>query len=338
MSAFFKKIFETLAPENTDPSKEASRRSCGVMSRQMVLDALVSHFDQEMEFESTKVSMLFHTSFVVYLNEEDYLRISPSFLMTAKDAVTMFLNRIKDRLPKYPNYVPHSRYWVLQLVNIPEGTFIDGVSDDEMGSNMIIVKSTIFPDDEYDASTGNGDGGRVVTTLHTKSSMKAMPKAMNMTALLGLDQLDKDKFRIRFDQENVLGLKAPNLSLNPPGMPSDPVVEPTIARLTADDGRFFESGRVFTTYQMKSDSLKICGRNGVAMPGESIVRVDSEAILNPHCVIRYDRARSTFFIAAVGPVKLNERQIPIGVSQWVLLPDRSTILLDDEVQLSFRIG
>lgn len=336
MSAFFKKIIDVLAPEN--PGKEASSANAsasGQMSRQAVLDALVNHFDQEMDFESTKVSMLFHTSYVVYLREADYERISPSFLMTANDAVTMFLDRVKNSMRKYPSYQPHSRYWVFQLVSIPEGTVIEGMPEDDIESGMILVKSTLFPDDDYES--GGEGGGRVVTTMHTKNSMVALPKAVNMQALLGLDQLDKDKFRIRFDQNNVLGFAsgaavAAGGAPMPPGIPSAQM-EP-VGRLTADDGRFVGAGRLFTTYQMRSDTVRICGRNGVAIPGEPIVCVDNDKVMNPHCMIRRDAATDRFFIAAQGPVKLNERRLIQG--QWTPLPDKSVILLNDDIQISFR--
>lgn len=341
MSAFIKKIFETLAPES--PKRRSSARPVEqTMSRQAILDALLNHFDREMKNESTEISMLFHTSFVVYLREEEYRRMSPSFLMTARDAVTLFLRRIKERLSKYPDYRPHSRYWVLQLVNIPEGTIIDGIEDDDMDSDMILIKSTLFPEDEYDSSQAGGVGeGRVVTTLHTKNSMKALPKAMHMNVLLGLDQLAKDKYRIKFDQNDVLGFgdSIPfETGRQIPLIPTIPAVEVApVARLTADDGRFIDNGRTFTTYQMNGDMLKIFGRNGNLLPGESILKVDSDEVMNPHCIIRRDTAKNTFFICAYGPVRLNERSIPSGGTQWILLPDRSAILLNEEVQISFRI-
>ena len=345
MSAFFKKIFSVLAPDSPGrqmtSSTSDSESGYEAMSRQAVLDALLSHFDQEMAFESTQVSMLFHTSFIVYLREQDYDRISPSFLMTAKDAVTLFLRRIKEKMEDYPGYMPHSRYWVLQLVNIPEGTMIDGVTDQEMDSNMIIVKSSIFPEDEYDSFGGAQQGeGRVVTTLHTKSSMKALPKALNMTTLLGLDQLDKDKYRIKFDQDNYLGFGSSSPfdsgRILPQGVRSD--TPAAVARLTADDGRFVAGGRVFTTFQMRGESVKICGRNGMAVPGESIVNIDSDEVMNPHCIIRRDPSQRKFYIAAYGPVRLNERKLPAGGTQWFLLPDRSIILLNEDTQISFSIS
>lgn len=339
MSAFFKKIIDVLAPENPGKDQPDNKNpKHDQMSRQAVLDALVDHFDQEMAFESTKVSMLFHTSYVVYLREADYDRISPSFLMTANDAVTMFLDRVKNAMKKYPSYQPHSRYWVFQLVCIPEGTVIDGMPEEDIESGMILVKSTIFPEDDYES--GGDGGGRVVTTMHTKNSMVALPKAVNMQALLGLDQLDKDKFRIRFDQNNVLGFASPSAggapgvsgAPVPPGLPVEQI--DAVGCLVADDCRFIGGGRLFTTYQMRSDTVRICGRNGVATPGEPTVCIDNDQVMNPHCEIRRDPLSKRFFIVAQGPVKLNERRLIQG--ELVPLPGRSVIMLNDDIQISFK--
>ncbi|MCM1293160.1 MAG: hypothetical protein NC230_06250 [Bacteroides sp.] len=329
MSAFLKKILDVLAPTNEgERSKDAGSGSSSV-TRQAVLDALMQQFNHEMEFESTSVSMLFHTEFVVYLREKDYERISPGFQLTAMDAVKLFMIRIRENMKKYPDYVAHSRYWVFQLVNIPADALIDGIPTEEMEDKMILIKSSIFPTDDYESNSG---GGRVVTTMHTKSSMMAMPRAVNMQDLLGLDQLAKDKYRIRFE---LTGTPIQS-SGNSASIPSIPQQRP-VARLTADDGRFVDRGRVFSTYQMHGDTLRICGRNGVVSGDGSTLLCDSDDVMNPQCIIRRDNASGMFYISALGPVVLNERRLPQGVSQWVVLPDNSAIMINDDIQIGFKV-
>lgn len=321
----FSKLKSLLVPSDGEtPVPDRSRD----LSRQDLLDALMKHFSDQMRLETTRVSLLFHTSYVIYLRQSDYERISPGFQITVNDAVTIFLECVKNMMDKYPNYKPHAKYWVFQLVGIPDGTAIDGVPDDEMASGTVFIKSSIFAVDDY--SSGDAGGGRIVTTMHTVNSMKAMPNAMNLSALPGLIQLDKDKYRIRFDPENLLGF----------GLEAVPAEEPLskpVARITADDGRFFSDGRTFTVYQMKGDSVRISGRNAVMQRGIDTLCVDSEEVMNPHVVIRRDQHSGMFSLAAVGPTKLNERTVMPGITSWTPLPDNSVILINDEIQLSFKM-
>lgn len=323
------KVKNLLSPEVKVRSEFVPMGATGRLSRQDVVDSVVNQFLQELASESTKRSMLFHTSYVIYLREDDYKRISQGFEVTVNEMVDTFLEIIGSKLSKYPNYKPHSNYWTFQLACIPEGGVIEGVDEDEMGEKMLVIMSSIYPENDYN-SDGGGNGGRVVTTMHTVNSMKAMPKAMNMDLLLGLDMLSRDMYRVKFDRQNVLHLAG--------GVHSMPAVPVTAyATLSADDGRFVEAGRPFTRYEIIADEVRIVGRNAVDNRTGALLHVDSDEVMNPHVIIRRDGDSGAFFVTAVGPTRLNERSLARGMSEWVPLPNNSTILLNDEVQLTFKI-
>lgn len=323
MSAFLSKLKSLLVPYADDADYQRSRS--GALTRQDILDILLSHFKEQMAFETTRYSLLFHTAFVIYLRQDDYERISPGFQITAQDAVSMFLDCVHERMSKYPEYVPHSKFWTFQLVSIPEGTMIEGVSEEEMESRPVIIRSSIFPENEYDAD----DAGRIVTTLRTVNSMKAMPQAINVALLKGLDQLDKDKYRIRFASVQPVASESA-ATRNVPDYARG------YARITADEGSFIEGDRTFTTYMMKCDELYLCGRNAVSQRGRVALLLDSDEVMNPHVVIRRNPDSGVFQIQAIGPIKLNERTVSPGGSKWLPLPDNSVFLINDDIQISFK--
>lgn len=319
---FIKKLTDWLVPVGNQPVSE--RADSKTLTRQDILDYLEVHFNQEMDFETTKFSLLFHTSYVVYLRQHDYLRLAPSFGQTVMDAVNMFLDAVSGKLRKYPGYRPHSRFWTFQLVCIPDGTIIDGLPDDVLDEKSIVIKSSLYPDDMY----VSGNSGRVVTTFHSVNSMRAMPGAVNSAAFRGLDQLDKDKYQVRFDPENRLRLKSDG---------GRDELAP-VARLTAEEGSFITNGITFSTYQMAGDSLRVSGRNEAGKRGRSdTLCVDDENVMNPHLLIRRDPVSGTFSISAIGDVRLNERRLLPGNSQWLMLPNNSKIIINDDIQIGFKI-
>lgn len=302
------------------------------LTRQQVLDNLMRHFLEMLHDETTTESMLFHTSYIIYLPQESYERISPGFQITVRDCVRRFLREIKKRLKDYPDFKPFSNYWMFQLVAIPEGTVIDGISDEEMDDNLMLVKSTIFATDDI---AHNEASGRIVTTMHTVNSMKAMPGALNLLALPGLVQLDKDKFRMRFDPENSLGLDSGGS-----GARFEAEQVKVLAELRAEDGRFVTvSGQPYSTYRLQSDELRISGRHAMsASRGVETLMVDSEEVMNPHVSIRRDPSSGRFSISAMGDdVKLNGRLLPRGAAHWTPLPNNSTIIINDDIQINFKI-
>ncbi len=330
--AFFSKIKNLLVPQDDIQSDKPEGLSNGrMLRRQDVLDSLKRQFVEQKEFETTEVSLLFHTSFVVYVRQSDYELLSNSFQVTVNDAVILFLNRVKEWMKKYPEYRPHANYWVFQLVGIPDGTMIDGVPEMDCDSRMLLIRSSLYAPDDY-SSTVDASGGRIVTTLHTVNSMKAVPQAVNLASLPGMVPLDKDKFRVRFDPKGILGFDDSGTQAS-----SAPVSSARAhALIKADDCRFVLDGRTFEAYRMTGDELQIAGRNAMVSRDIATLCVDSEYVMNPHLVIRRDPRNGNFSLRAFGPTKVNERTVVANTMQWVPLSDVSTIMLNEQLQITFK--
>ena len=110
-----------------------------VAPRQRVLNKLKEQFLREMANETTTESLLYHTSFTVYIRETEYDRLSPSFAQTVRDAINIFIRELRKEVKNYPDYQNHSKYWEMQLVAIPE----DGQNYLQI-INMIPVYNMIF--------------------------------------------------------------------------------------------------------------------------------------------------------------------------------------------------
>lgn len=313
-----------------DPARpKADTAPQGVLLRQGLLDALFQQFAEGLRLETTTESLAFPTSYTVYLRQEDYDRLADSFQLTCKDAVKLYLREIEKHLKKYPDFAPLSRYWTFQLVAMPEGILIDGVSQQEMEDSPVIIRSSILSRDDYDDG-GAQSQGRVVTTFRSVSSVRALPKGLNLAALRGVDQLEKDKFRIKFDPDNQLGL---SISVSPIGQPANDTSAKPVAVISAVEGSFIADGQRFASYRMTQSALQISGRNAPMQRGVATLTVDSEMVLAPHCIIQRDPASETFYITAHADIRLNERSIARGTRK--LLPFNSRIILCNGVEIKF---
>ncbi len=125
----FNKVVSALLPNESAIEHPNLEKNRGVVApRQRVLNKLKEQFLTEMANETTTESLLYHTSFTVYIRETEYDRLSPSFAQTVRDAINVFIRELRKVVKNYPDYQNHSKYWEMQLVAIPEDTEIDGIS------------------------------------------------------------------------------------------------------------------------------------------------------------------------------------------------------------------
>lgn len=142
IKTLFRKIGDLLLPNNDE---DINASMDGVLSdgkiapRQRILNKLKEQFLIEMRNETTTESLLYHTSFTVYIREEEYERLSPSFAQTVRDAVNVFVRELRKIVKRYPNYQNHSKYWEMQLVAIPRDAEIDGINTEILDDNLTII-------------------------------------------------------------------------------------------------------------------------------------------------------------------------------------------------------
>lgn len=327
---FIERISSLLLPnENDDNHLTTEGKSNGfVAPRQRVLNKLKEQFLTEMAIETTTESLLYHTSFTVYIREEEYERLSPSFAQTVRDAINVFVREVCKVVKKYPDYQNHSRYWEMQLVAIPQDAEIDGINADKLQEEPIIIKSKLFADNEYDARCQ--DDEHCVVTLHTKDSSKQMPNAFNLAALKGLTELAKDKYRVEFNLGETL-TDAPRSESERTNNRMN-----TYATLHIVDGDFILGERKYRVYNMSGDKLLVSGKNGSATRGVDEIHINDESVLSPTLEIVRDKKSGTFNVKVWGDVNVNEKTI---VDKGVDIPlyNNSKIMINGDYQINFQI-
>lgn len=292
--------------------------------RQRVLDKLKLQFRTEMANETTTESLLYHTSFTVYIREAEYDRLSPSFAFTVRDAVNVFIRELRKKVKKYPNYKYHSKYWVMQLVAISEGSEIEGISAEILAQNPIIISSKLFADNGYDSRIQ--DDVHCVTTIHTEDSSEQLPDAINLSSLDGLTALDKDKYRVEFNLKDTVN--------DPPQNEADKTGKKLniVATLQIADGDFILGDRKYKAYNMTGDKLLVSGKNGSASSITNEIHINDESVLNPTLEIIRDKITGRS-LKVWGKVKLLDKTISPG--DTVPLRPKSRIMINDRYRIDF---
>ena len=316
----FKKIIDSLLPDDEETGGNLPNGEVGL--RQQVLNKLKEHFLTEMANETTTESLLFHTSFTVYVSEEGYKLLSPSFPFTAKDATGVFEKLVRKALKKYPNYDkenPHSRCWEMQLNAIPEGAEIEGVNAELLDDNFIIIQSKLFADNNTNDARIQDDV-HCKTTIYTKDSSKGLPNALNFAAIVGLIQLAKDNYS-----------KEINLS----GEAANEDERPKAILHLVDGGNFIDQyERTYRVYNMTGDKLFVSGKNGPA--SNNTIHINDETVLNPTLEIQRNKNTGLFTLKAWGDVQLGGRRVVSGNA--VPLPTNSYIVINERYQIDFKIN
>lgn len=327
MKQIFGKIISALLPNEEDNSVRSDGKTSNevVAPRQRVLDKLKEQFLNEMANETTTESLLYHTSFTVYIREEEYDRLAPSFAQTVRDSINVFLRELRKAVKKYPEYQNHSKFWEMQLVAIPKDAEIDGISADVLDDRPIIIKSKLFADNHYDSRMQ--DDIHCVTTIHTKDSSKDLPNAFNLASLKGLTELAKDKYRVEFNLKDTIS-EAPQSEADKSSNKKS-----VYATLHIVDGDFILGERKYRVYNMTGDKLLVSGKNGYASNITDEIHINDESVLNPTLEINRDKKTGLFSMKVWGDVKMGGKRIESGAV--VTLPHNSSIMINDDYQIDF---
>lgn len=325
LKKIFNKVVSALLPnEGEENIRPLEKRNGVVAPRQRVLNKLKEQFLTEMANETTTESLLYHTSFTVYIRESEYERLSPSFAQTVRDAINVFVRELRKVVKNYPDYQNHSRYWEMQLVSIPEDAEIDGISAEILAENPIIIKSKLFADNQYDSRMQ--DEVHCVTTIHTKDSSKDLPNAFNLASLKGLTELAKDKYRVEFNLKDTI-------SDSPKSEADKSSNKSAFATLHIVDGDFIFGDRKYRVYNMTSDKLFVSGKNGSASRDTDEIHINDESVLNPTLEITRDKKSGLFTLKSWGNVKVGGKRIESGTI--IALPHNSSIMINDDYQIDF---
>ena len=349
---FFKKIKDSLlGTEGTGGSGDQ-----GVITAQELVDQTFEHFKIRLNDSSTDMSLLFPTSFVIYLNPEDYAARKQEFPMRATDIKKKCLKEVRKRIsdnPEWQDYIPHSKYWKIQFVEFKSDCVISSDTDThfEVEKGHVMIVSDLYANDfGGPLSEGASSGGRVVTTVHNvKGTTSLQNLAINTDAFKDVTILGQNSFRLEFLRNDLADSSpkshAPERPTNtgtdnvsrPQQRQSNPV---SSAKATGElqifESSFMVNGQKTDKFVINSVNLQITGPNATDSPdGAEILKIDDDSIMNPHFNIRYDAPNNRYLISAVGDTKLNDRILERNPDNWSELPNNSSILLNGDIQINF---
>jgi len=320
-----RKLLDDKPVENDPLSDEGTE---GILTRQKLLDCIEKHFRKTMAMNTTKKGLLFHTGFMIYMNEDDYKDQEQSFGFTVKEAVNTFHEIIVQKKSEYSDYRPHARYWEFQFIPFREGNIIDGLREEvsQIPRGEAYVLSVLFPTKEQGATAAANQ--RAVVTVHKKDSFTMSNLAFNSEALRGVTSISRDRYQVDFN--NFRHLKDDVLSdeqRQTSGVDSRATVRVSGAKFLLPDG-------LAEAIYMNSDNMFISGRGGIAdtAGGIPVVRIDSDKVMDNQLKLRYDSGSHKLYFVSQSEVKLGERTVPAGTEKE--LYEGSPILINGNITLT----
>ena len=318
--------------EFTPVPKVSGGANRGFANREEFLDKIFVYFKNEFKKKTTRRSILYPTSFLIYLHPQDYENQEQDFMQTVKDAVEDFYNYIHDHL-KSPDYIPHSPCWLFQFCSF-SGISVENKDEEitEVPKGEVFIISDTFPVD-FSKENVLGDGN-VKGTLHAKNSAKEL--AINHDLFLSITKLEKDKWQIDWNNEDFKNGKIANTPMS--YAKNRDLESESYAVLTCGEQFMGTAGKKGIKYFMVDKLIEISGKNDTR-PGTHIAKVDNEKMLDSHVQIKYIPEVNKFQLAAFGETKLNERPVKLssgGNIYWNDLSDNSDIFINNEIGITFK--
>lgn len=350
ISDLLKRMFlgKTSEPVNTSP----------FMTRQELNDSIVENFRTGLQNETTKTGLLFPTCFYIYLNNDDFERRRQAFPNTVREVVMCFNDIIRQAKNKYPDFIPHSKRWTFQFASFSPGTIIDlpGQQITELPAKKAFILTSIYP--ESVSGYDNESSERMVMTIHdVKSSVLSQPVEVNRAAFRDVIIEARDRFVVEMGDfgngdlrqmpknESNNERKIPTCKTTPEGSQlgtGNDSAEVKVkqlninARLRADNATFVSPRGPSQYFTVADELIYVCGRNSMNhINGTPTAKINNEEVLTPHLAIKC-AGENEFYIAATGDVRLNEVLLPHDSNNWTRLPNNSSILINDEIQLTFK--
>lgn len=346
---FFNKIKNWLLGNNN-----AGKNNEMVISAQDLVDQVFDHFKMRLRDSSTDMSLLFPTSFAIYLNPNDFTARCQEFPARANDIKKKCLKEVREQIKNHvdwQDYTPHSKYWKIQFIEFKPECIINNGTDKyfEVEQGHVMIVSDLYARDfgNYPADNSASDG-RVVTTVHNaKGTTTPQNLALNPDAFKDVTAIGQNSFRLEFLKADIGYTNSKSQSTSTTehrasGKPSQCFSDKTSinnsAILQIYESYFLVDEQKTDKFVFHGHALQIFGRNASNYNnGVETLRIDDDNIMNPHLNIQYDVENHRYLISAVGDASLNGRTMEKNPDNWKELPNNSFILLNGEIQINFTV-
>lgn len=322
-SEILKKVLSlgTIDSEENKPKQSSSK-----ITNKVLLQELVTHFEQSMDELSVGRRMLYPMSFNILMHPDDYNQTKESFPFVLPEVVSQFYSSIKKEKNKYRDGVncsPPATYWFFQFSACRFGEK-DG-DEALLERGKIITTGSLTTFDIQKAQKGGVRSEANVQLSVKCQNSNTNETNINMDALLGMDILAEGSYKFNFDK---------NMNED-----AQKIADSTNAQEKGWATLRWSEGSIFKTYTMLDTYIDISG-SAETRTTRNICPIKSDAVAVTHVQIRYDQITQTFQMAAWAKTRLNSREVPLSSGNtptWIALPKfNSRLFLNDAVSIEFN--
>lgn len=291
------------------------------LTNRRILEELSGHFKQYIDAESVGQRMMYPMSFNILMDPDDYNQRKESLPYILPEVVAAFYGIIDDYIVQYPNYTPPAKYWYFQFTSCQMREIQNGKNTPLIVKRgHITTVATLLTFDIRNVRNQSVDSNTRVS-IKLEDSTIDNGLNVNMEALSSIDIISEGSFIFRFDKS----------------LPKDP------SKINGSNMELAElsysRGGLNYHFAMQDDLIHISGKNEMRK-GRSFFILESPTIKDSHVQIKHDNTDNCFYLAAFGPVRLNDHKIDESSGTnviWHKLANHSSIFINNEIKVRFDI-
>lgn len=322
-SEILKKVLSlgTIDNDEVKPKQSSSK-----ITNRLLLQELVTHFEQVMEEKTVGKRILYPMSFNILMHPDDYNETKESLPFVLPEVVSAFYAAIKREKRKYPyemNATNPATYWFFQF-SACRFSDKDGLENLLERGKFITTGSLTTFDIQKAQKGGVRSEANVQLSVKCQNS-NTNDTNINMDALLGMDILSEGSYKFNFDK---------NMNED-----AQQIADSTNTQEKGWATLRWSEGTIFKTFTMLDAYIDISG-NAETRTTRNICPIKSDAVAVTHVQIKYDQITQTFQMAAWAKTRLNSREVPLSTGNtptWIDLPKyNSKLFLNDAVSIEFN--
>lgn len=317
-------------PNNNDDSGWGGRKKdkdSAKLTNQKMVDELCKHFEYVIHEESFEDVVVFPTYFKVLLTKNDYASRKSMFKLVVPKLIQKYYKIIKKYKEKYPESLIKVKYWLFQFSPCE----VDEIENN--GASLLVrpghvtsIAEIEAPSDVENMNTPviNFTSGRCSVRLD-QSVVDFSKSNIDVAAIQGLEVLSEGEFKYKYDETMEDDLDA----IDSNRMSSERVAIAEL-RMSTSGGNY--------TFDIYDSLVHVSGQNDTRR-GSSYIKLPVESLPDSCLQIKHV-GNMRFQIAAFTTAVLNQKPMKEsqgGSVQWENLPNKSSILLDNSIGLSFHV-
>ena len=326
----FKKVVEKGRVEDDDVRRPRTKTLGGgkpVSINKAFYAQITDYFEQKIAADSVGQRMLFDMGYIIWMHPSDYAKIRQQLIAIIPAVVDQFYEIIKKNLPQYPNCIPGSPEWWIQVTptDVIMGDDRQQLSDVvDVKPGEFIISSTYLSMRSLKSNVSQQANVSLSFCPNNSDTMKNVN--INRDLLVGIEVSD-DVMTIDFDFSKI-GIN-PSSGVGKGPTNPNPFEMGTLSYTTSQGE---------AVYRIRDHSFIVSG-SGDKRNQYNILVLPDDSLITGHLEFRYNQNEGRFEVAAYGTTRLNERLLAISTREdmhWIPVARNSKFLLGNNFGLKFK--